>query len=215
LIRGYISRGEGIPLENIKKILKQTDLELSRILNRLIGLGLILIKSTLLEDGLIKGSGGILSFHKKDADEYYINNILKIYKDSNLEKTNRFINFKSIASSREITIIFKRALSHLSTRADKINVPELVNYFADKLVKQYNIKRTPEWRRNQYSTAKRLFKSYDFNLEDWKEAIDYFLKQEYWKDKLSTLKQVERNLPQFMANRGKGNKTRTKIRVIE
>ena len=47
--------------------------------------------------------------------------------------------------------------------------------------------------------AKRLFKVHNLTFKEWTSAIDYFLEQEYWQDKLTSLKQVEKNIHQYLS----------------
>ena len=53
------------------------------------------------------------------------------------------------------------------------------------------------------------------SLEEWKAAIDYFLAQEFWDDKLNSLKQVEANLHQFVMKRKKTTTITKQVDIIK
>ena len=52
------------------------------------------------------------------------------------------------------------------------------------------------------------------SLQDWKDAILWFLENEFWAPKLHSLKLVERHIQQFLASRKRVQPTR-KVDVIK
>ena len=68
----------------------------------------------------------------------------------------------------------------------------------------------------QLAVAKKIIMDYGLTLEEWKQAIDHFISQEFWIDKLNSLKQIENNLSQFMIKLNKTKtKSETKVRSIK
>ena len=214
----YLTEQEPIPLDHILKLVHQTIFEYSNSINRLIEHGLIKIEPTEesfhLKDQLT-GKRGEITLKNKNrtgGEQHYIYNII----DNKNEKVNSLLGFKGLEREKvNITLRFKRVLHKIYDLDSQRRRVELVNYFADKINSMYGAGVvTPEWRRGQLSCAKRILKEHNFNLEEWKEAIDYFSVQEFWSDKLKSLKQVESNLHQFIAKKG-AKKSKRKIRTIK
>ena len=206
ILNRYITERVKIDLKKVIKITGYSELRFSEILNRLKTLKLILIENSRLIDLLSSEEADL-----EQAESYYIY-LINLYKDN---KANKINSIAQQEDSEFITIKFKRVFRKLESKYKQGDVAELVNYFADKLILLYGLKRTPNWRREQFSIAKRLFKDHDLRLKDWQEAIDYFTKQDYWKGKLSSLKQIEKNIAQYVVQTKKSESImQSKIQVI-
>lgn len=212
VLRRYITEKSVIDLKKVVKITGYSELRISEILNKLSKLELILIKNSKMIDLLSSET-----IKLEQADDYYIY-LINLYKDNKVNKDIKINKVNSIALPEDsdfITIKFKRVLRKLESKYKQGDIAELVNYFADKLILLYSLKRTPNWRREQFSIAKRLFKEHDLKLKDWQGAIDYFTKQDYWKGKLSSLKQIEKNIAQYIVQARKPESTiQNKVEVI-
>ena len=114
-----------------------------------------------------------------------------------------------------ITVNLKNRLGTLRREAIKLEGIDLVNYFADALYGLHGIAKTREWRIKQLAVAKKVLKVYKLTLLEWKEAIDYFIAQEFWQDKLNSLKQVENNIHQYTAKAKRVKQTSAKVRSIK
>jgi hypothetical protein len=146
---------------------------------------------------------------ERGGDEHYIyylvNTLNKDYKDSkeySLGKT-------------KVTVKYKRALEKLTAIHSKKAQLELVNYFADKLIKKQGVGKTPDWRRQQWAISGRILREGKLSLQGWKDAIDYFLEQDFWQDKLTSLKQIEANLHQYVMKRKKTTTVTKQVDIIK
>jgi len=213
IIRRYIDVGTAMDLNRVQNLmLKLTDPEMGRQIVNLKEKGVIKYDSSSITDAFTGEKCELLPLMKQSesgGDEHYIyyllNTINKDYKDS---------KEYSLAKTK-VTVKFKRALEQLAGVHLKKAQLDLVNYFADKLVGKHGIGRTPDWRRQQWAIAGRLLKEGKLSLDGWKEAIDYFLAQEFWDDKLNSLKQIEQNLHQFVMKRKKRTTVTKKVNVIK
>jgi predicted transcriptional regulator len=218
MLNRYLTENQSIPLDHVMEVVHQTIFEYSNSINRLIELGLIEIEHTkekpYLKDQLTGNRGEITLKNKNrtGGEQHYIYNII----DNKNKKVNSLLGLKGLEREKgNVTIRFRRVLHKIYNLDSQRRRVELVNYFADKINSMYGAGVvTPEWRRGQLSCAKRILKEHNFNLEEWKEAIDYFSVQEFWSDKLKSLKQVESNLHQFIAKKG-AKKSKRKIQTIK
>ncbi len=212
-IRRYMSARQDIPIDHVQKnILKLSDLEMGRALVKLLELGFFELQLDSLNDVLMKETA-LLTVRDLDSvsggDEHYIYYLIKTYKNS------KDITPNSLAKTK-VTVKFKRVLEKLSGLHAKKGQMDLVNHLADKLVDKHGIGRTADWRRQQWAIAGRLLRENKLPLKDWIAAIDYFLAQEFWDDKLNSLKQVEQNIHQFIMNRKKATPTsNVKVDIIK
>ena len=217
----YITEKSGIPLDHLPTITHQTELEFSCSIARLVEQKLIVIEqakeNVQLKDQL-SGKSTFFTLKNKNrtgGEQHYIYNIINKYKESKSSKG--LIGLKRQERNiYNITLRFKRVLDKIYNLDAKRRRVELVNYFADELNSLYGrgVIVTPEWRRAQISCAVRILKDHNFSLGEWKAAISYFVEQEYWKDKLKSLKQVEANIHQYVAKHKKKAKQK-RVRVIK
>tara|TARA_R110002096_G_scaffold228179_5_gene417607 strand:+ start:488 stop:1198 length:711 start_codon:yes stop_codon:yes gene_type:complete len=212
-LRRYLSARQDIPIDYVQKsLLNLSDLEMGRAIVKLIELGFFELQRDSLND-LFMEETALLTIRdleaEKGGDEHYIYSIINTYNNS------KAITPNSLAKTK-VTVRFKRVLEKLSSLHAKTSQMNLVNYLADKLVEKHGVGRTADWRRQQWAIAGRLIREAKLPLRDWFAAIDYFLAQEFWDDKLNSLKQVEGNLHQFIMNRKKSaNLPSTNVDVIK
>ena len=213
VFRRYLSARQDLPIDHIQKnILKLSDLEYGRAIVNLLDLGIFELQQDSLNDVFMEETA-LMTVRdlraESGGDEHYIYSIINSYKNS------KDITPNSLAKTK-VTVKFKRTLEKLSALHAKKGQMDLVNYFADKLVDKHGIGKTADWRRQQWAIAGRLLREGKLSLKEWKEAIDYFLTQEFWDDKLNSLKQVEGNIHQFLVNKKKtGTVTKTKVDIIK
>ena len=207
LINRYLTQKETIPLDHIQKLTGQTEGELRESIQLLKAekiLTFTKISQKLALNDCIHRNKGIIRLkisNGKKADATYIYNILR-KNNNNLLNKNTFVATDQAGVEKQQTIItlkFSRALKKIKSIQIKKQSENLVNFFADKLHNLFEVDRTPEWRRNQMLCAKRLFKVHNLTFKEWTSAINYFLEQEYWQDKLTSLKQVEKNIHQYLS----------------
>lgn len=212
VFRRYLSARQDLPIDHIQKnILKLSDLEYGRAIVNLLDLGIFELQQDSLND-VFMNETALMTVRdlraESGGDEHYIYTIINTYKNS------KDITPNSLAKTK-VTVKFKRALKNLAGLHAKKGQMDLVNYFADKLVDKHGIGRTADWRRQQWAISGRLLREGKLSLQQWKDAIDYFCAQEFWDDKLNSLKQIEANLHQFVVkNKQKAKKTSTKVNVI-
>lgn len=219
LINRYLTNEESVPLDHIQKLTGLTDSELNFSLNYLREKKILISQGNdqkpAFKDLIHRISGKIelREISGKKADAYYLNIISSIYIDSNNNSNNKDlysnkINHELAFLSQEkkqsiIALKFKRALKKIKRKAEQKQAEELVNFFADKLSNLHDIDRTSDWRHQQLACARRLFKIHRLPIKVWKEAISYFLDSEYWQDKLTSLKQIEKNIHQYLSHKEK------------
>jgi len=213
IIRRYISVGTAIDLSRVQKLmLKLSDLEMGRQIVNLVEKGVIKYDSSSITDAFTNEKCGLLPLMKQSesgGDEHYIYYLVNTYNNSNKDNTSI-----SLAKTK-VTVKYKRALQSLTAIHIKKAQLDLVNYFADKLVAKQGVGKTPDWRRQQWAIAGRVLKEGKLSLEEWKDAIDYFLAQEFWDDKLNSLKQIEANLHQFVMKRKKTTTVTKQVDIIK
>tara|TARA_Y100000034_G_scaffold110709_1_gene143110 strand:- start:463 stop:1182 length:720 start_codon:yes stop_codon:yes gene_type:complete len=215
VIMRYITENEDVPVDHIKLILQLPDLEFSREIQSLQEKGLLRIRKLEINCPIEEKSGKLTVRNKKlqEGRKHYIYNNINLYKN---ELSNKSISLSDRAEKEfDVTRQFRKGLSSLKERQLNTDTLNLVNYFADRLFKMYGINRTPEWRRQQLAVAKRILGSYKLSIIDWKQAIEFFMKQDYWGDKLKSLKQIENNIQQFLVKSKKIKKTATKVKTIK
>ena len=212
VFRRYLSAREDLPIDHIQKnILKLSDLEFGRAIVKLLELGFFELQRDSLNDVFMEETA-LMTVRdlraESGGDEHYIYSIINTYNNS------KDITPNSLAKTK-VTVKFKRVLEKLSGLHAKKGQMDLVNYFADKLVDKHGIGRTADWRRQQWAISGRLLREGKLSLKQWKDAIDYFIAQEFWDDKLNSLKQIESNLHQFVVKKKqKENKASTNVDVI-
>jgi hypothetical protein len=213
ILRRYIEAGENLPLDHIQKnMLRLSDLEMGRQIVNLINKEVIKQDSSSLIDGFTGEKVKIIARDwqsERGGDEHYIYYLLNTYNNSNKDITPI-----SLAKTK-VTVKYKRALLSLSAIHIKKAQLDLVNYFADKLIAKQGVGKTPDWRRQQWAIAGRVLREGKLSLSEWKGAIDYFLAQEFWDDKLNSLKQIEANLHQFVMKRKKTTTVNKQVDIIK
>jgi len=118
-------------------------------------------------------------------------------------------------NEQKVTRHWRTTLTKLHNKIIKNDANALVDYFAGCQLKLYDqISLTPAWRKRQFGTAQRLFRNHQLSLSTWQAAVDYFSKLEYWKDKLNSLSQVEKNIHQFLARRKKRSRSKAKVTKV-
>jgi len=170
-------------------------------------------KSPLKKDGVnLKEKCSIISTSSASFEK----KIKTSSKDSSLSrKVGKLESSFYESESQKIWIVLDMIEKKSAERQGDI----LVDYFADRLL-DINSKETfsKKWRQGQVSAAKRIIREHRLlSLDDWKKAVDYFCKQTFWKDKLISLLQVERNLHQFtrQSNIKQTTQIDNKMKVIE
>ena len=224
LIMRYISEEEKIPVDHIQKLMKFSDERMGLVLKSLVEKQIIEISSEnlTLKDLISEKTMGFIVKNQPNekARLYYIYNTINKYINlKNLKESNSIYNASSSLLDKNqqgLTVNLKTRLKTLRRGVVKREGIELVNYFADALHKLHNIPRTRELRMKQLAVAKKIIMDYGLTLEEWKQAIDHFISQEFWIDKLNSLKQIENNLSQFMIKLNKTKtKSETKVRSIK
>ena len=234
LINRYLMENEDIPLDHIHEISKLTEHEFFGALRELEKLTAFVIKVTTspaVQGGIIieildsiNEKTGVVSFRRKSSSYIYTNSI-ESYKNS---INNKSIGIKDKESQTEnlppespetleaikkVNKKFKRGLTKIHNLIVKNDANALVDYFADCQLRLYpELRLNASWRTRQFSTAQKILKNYDYTVDLWKEGVDFLEKQEYWQDKLSSLKQVENNIHQLMVRKKKA-KSRKKSKV--
>lgn len=225
LIKRYITEEENIPLDHIQRLTRQTQRQLGQTLAELRQRNIIRIEGSPLNQvilDLIDNSSGVVCLREKSR-ERTISIILKEYKrvielEYNKEQTDN----KKITSARglsleqeKITKKYRKTLTKLRNKALKGDANLIVDHLADAMIRLYEgLSLTPRWRQAQFSIAKRLLKEHKLQAQEWLEAIDYFAGQKYWKDKLSSLKQVENNIHQYYNRQKKKSSIAKKVTII-
>lgn len=213
ILRRYISAGTPLSLERVQKLmLKLTDLEMGRQIVNLTEKKVIKYDSSSITDTFTGEKCELLPLSRQSesgGDEHYIYYLVNTYNKGNK------VNTPNSLAKTKVTVRYKRALEKLTAIHLKKAQLDLVNYFADKLIAKHGIGRTPDWRRQQWAIAGRVLKEGKLSLDEWKEAIDYFLAQEFWDDKLNSLKQIEANLHQFVMKRKKTVKVNRQVDIIK
>lgn len=233
LINRYMAEDEDVPLDHVRKLGGLGIPEFFRALERLEKHAALELKVELAPDELeskhivirdsINEKIAPVSFREKEAS-LYIKNI-EAYKNKNDNTSNQLgIQKKNDAHARDdslsiaeqkITRHWKAALTKLHNQLVKDDANALVDYFADYQLQLYDqISLTKSWRKIQFGIARRLFRTHQHSLVTWKAAVKYFAKQEYWKDKLNSLGQVEKNIHQFLAKHSKKRSSETKVKKI-
>jgi len=240
MISRYLTEGEKIPLDNIQSVLNQTSNELIFTLGTLINAGVIKFLSEgeidfsaahemdqffKLKD-CISSKEGFVTLREKNKkslsfiiyiyNNYIKNNKYKYLKDYNSKNETEREGEIISAEQSKVTANWRRVLRHALNRDINARANMLVDHLADRLNKMYNMNQSGNWRMGQLKCAKRLFKDHNYSLDVWKSAIDYFTEQEYWQDKLNSLKQVEKNLHQFISKGlKKSSKPSTDVKVVK
>ncbi len=221
-IMRYISGGLDIPIDHIQKLLKFSDEKMSLVFKKLVEKQLFEISSENLDcidligessqKLILKNSSG------QKARAIIYNNILNINKEQDYKSNKSIIESSSTQLDKNqqgITVNLKNRLGTLRRESLKLEAINLVNYFADALYDLHHIAKTREWRVKQLAIARKVLKAYKLNLSEWKEAIDYFIAQEFWQDKLNSLKQIENNIHQYTARAKQVKHTSTRVRSIK
>ena len=213
IIRRYISVNTALDLNRVQKLmLKLSDLEMGRQIVNMADNQIIKYDSSSITDVFTGEKCELLPLMKQSesgGDEHYIYYLVNTY------NKGYKVNTPNSLAKTKVTVRYKRALDKLTAIHVKKAQLDLVNYFADKLVAKHGIGRTPDWRRQQWAIAGRLLKEGKLSLPEWKEAIDYFLAQEFWDDKLNSLKQIEANLHQFVMKRKKKTTVKKQVDIIK
>lgn len=213
IIRRYISVNTALDLNRVQNLmLKLSDLEMGRQIVNMADNQIIKYDSSSITDVFTGEKCELLPLMKQSesgGDEHYIYYLVNTYNKGNK------VNTPNSLAKTKVTVRYKRALEKLTAIHLKKAQLDLVNYFADKLIAKHGIGRTPDWRRQQWAIAGRVLKEGKLSLDEWKEAIDYFLAQEFWDDKLNSLKQIEANLHQFVMKRKKTVKVNRQVDIIK
>lgn len=213
IIRRYISVNTALDLNRVQNLmLKLSDLEMGRQIVNMADNQIIKYDSSSITDVFTGEKCELLPLMKQSesgGDEHYIYYLVNTY------NKGYKVNTPNSLAKTKVTVRYKRALDKLTAIHVKKAQLDLVNYFADKLVAKHGIGRTPDWRRQQWAIAGRLLKEGKLSLPEWKEAIDYFLAQEFWDDKLNSLKQIEANLHQFVMKRKKKTTVKKQVDIIK
>ncbi len=213
IIRRYISVNTALDLNRVQNLmLKLSDLEMGRQIVNMADNQIIKYDSSSITDVFTGEKCKLLPLMKQSesgGDEHYIYYLVNTY------NKGYKVNTPNSLAKTKVTVKYKRALDKLTAIHVKKAQLDLVNYFADKLVAKHGIGRTPDWRRQQWAIAGRLLKEGKLSLPEWKEAIDYFLAQEFWDDKLNSLKQIEANLHQFVMKRKKRTTVKKQVDIIK
>ena len=222
MIMRYISEEKEIPFEKIQKLTSFSSEKLVFTLKSLIDKKLVFLSLRNLDlidlIGEKKQKFLMKTFlQKKLADIIYNTN-----KDNSKDNSNKSNKYKIRSSfyelnknQRALTVTLKNKLLTITRAAVKQESIDLVNYLSDALYHLHGIPKTRDWRLKQLAIAKRLLNTYKYTLKEWKEAVDYFKGQEFWQDKLNSLKQIENNLHQFIAKFRQAKQTNTKIKKIK
>ena len=213
ILRRYIDAGSVMNLDRVQNLmLKLTDPEMGRQIVNMADNQIIKYDSSSITDVFTGEKCELLPLMKQSesgGDEHYIYYLVNTY------NKGYKVNTPNSLAKTKVTVRYKRALDKLTAIHVKKAQLDLVNYFADKLVAKHGIGRTPDWRRQQWAIAGRLLKEGKLSLPEWKEAIDYFLAQEFWDDKLNSLKQIEANLHQFVMKRKKKTTVKKQVDIIK
>jgi len=166
------------------------------------------ILSPLLQS-LDHSADDIIYSNNKNLREDSNKNRYRKSKESNQSKDSKGAAEKKSSSALQSDIEIEKAkiqvhreymhcLRRLRDTALSKEAWKLVDYFAEQLVVLYKRRLSKQWRTQQAAVAKRLLRDYkDLTRVDWENLIDYFTKQQFWRDKLNSLKQVERNMHQY------------------
>ncbi len=241
LINRYLVEGEDIPFDKIVAFisgegsLTEEDIDdgdgyIFQILKSLEDRGAFIISadpdrgelakdSLVIEDPINEKSGRIYS--EEVALHIYINSKDSINTENNRNKTNKDIstqrkkNTTKKITPEAFTIKFRKSLDKLRNIIVQKDANELVDHFADVQHELYaELDITPKWRKRQFGIAQNLFKDYEYTLTTWSNTINHLAKDKFWKDKLTTLTQVEKQIHQYLAKKGK-KKSKTKVRKIK
>jgi hypothetical protein len=233
MIMRYISEEKEIPFEKIQKLTSFSSEKLVFTLKSLIDKKLVFLslrnldlidligekkQKFLMKTFLQKKLADIIYNTNKDNSKDNSNksyrSIKKISNKSNKYKI-RSSFYELNKNQRALTVTLKNKLLTITRAAVKQESIDLVNYLSDALYHLHGIPKTRDWRLKQLAIAKRLLNTYKYTLKEWKEAVDYFKGQEFWQDKLNSLKQIENNLHQFIAKFRQAKQTNTKIKKIK
>lgn len=213
IIRKYIDVNTPMSLERVQKLmLKLSDLEMGRQIVNLAEKNVIKYDSNSITDAFTDEKCDLLPIMRQSesgGDEHYIYYLVNTYNNDNK------VNSPNSLAKTKVTVKYKRALEKLAGIHSKKAQLDLVNYFADRLVEKQGIGKTPDWRRQQWAISGRILREGKLSLEGWKQAIDYFLEQDFWQDKLTSLKQIESNLHQFVMKRKKATQVRQQVDIIK
>lgn len=111
----------------------------------------------------------------------------------------------------------KALIKELDERSRQRKSRQLVDYFSGELYNLTSISRSTQWRNSQLAIAKRLFKEHELVLDQWKSAVDFFISNDFWKDKINSLLQIEKHLNQwayFQKQRSKSSKITSKFKTL-
>ena len=213
ILRRYIDAGSVMNLDRVQNLmLKLTDPEMGRQIVNLTDKKVIKYDSGSITDAFTGEKCKLLPIMKQSesgGDEHYIYYLVNTYNNSYKVNTSN-----SLAKTK-VTVRYKRALEKLTAIHSKKAQLDLVNYFADRLIKKQGVGKTPDWRRQQWAISGRILREGKLSLQGWKDAIDYFLEQDFWQDKLTSLKQIEANLHQFVMKKKKTTQVKQKIDIIK
>jgi hypothetical protein len=139
----------------------------------------------------------------KSIDNKKVNKENKDYKEINKNDSAADSLQGEISKAKEsINKNYRSLLLKLYNKSIQNQALQLQDYFAEALLKLYKRSLSRQWRFQQISVAKRILREHkDISLDEWKKMIDFFCKQQYWRDKLTSLKQVERNRAQYQGKK--------------
>ncbi len=232
LVNRYMAEDEDVPLDHIRKLGNLGAPEFFRALEGLEKHAALELKVEPDPDELeskhivirdaINEKIAPVSFREEEAS-FYIKSIedykspLPTNDQLGVQKKNsaRAGDDSLSVGEQKVTRRWRAALTKLHNKIVKNDANALVDYFADWQLRLYDqISLTQAWRKQQFGTAQRLFRNHRLSLTTWQAAVDYFSKQEYWKDKLNSLNQIEKNIHQFLAKRKKRSGSRMKVKKV-
>ena len=120
------------------------------------------------------------------------------------------------AHIHNLNLQFDRVKKKVETIKIRKNASALLNFFKEERLKAFpEVTFDQNFNLWENRIAQKMFRNYPkLSLQDWKDAILWFLENEFWAPKLHSLKLVEKHIQQFLASRKRVQPTR-KVDVIK
>tara|TARA_R100000458_G_scaffold59951_1_gene73203 strand:- start:26287 stop:27000 length:714 start_codon:yes stop_codon:yes gene_type:complete len=132
---------------------------------------------------------------------------------------DKSLKIKDSLGTREPANIYIQTLNDkffkVKKRVDRVNVHKnasaLLQFFKEQRLKTFpEITFDSNFNLWENRIAQKLFRNYPkLTLQDWKDAIIWFMENEFWAPKLHSLRLVERHIQQFLATRSTKQTTRS------